>query len=206
MGRAVGCDSGRGVNMKRLKSALKLTRLGRFLHDRGYSSKDIRRQRLVNFIFQRIFRINSECRFSVHFTSRVHKPTKIRLGEKVDQSFLASGHCYIQAINGILIGDGTVFGPGVAMISANHRIGDLHEWTPCRPIRIGRHCWIGANAVILPGVELGDHTIVGAGTVVNRSYPAGHVIIINQRKLLAEKRLGPRSTNSDDELNRLQAF
>ncbi|GEM_PF-1886954 len=184
--------------MKRMKSALKLTRLGRFLRDRGYSSKDLRRQRFVNFIFQRIFRINSECRFSVHFTSRVHGPAKISLGKKVDHSFLASGHCYIQAINGILIGDGTVFGPGVAMISANHRIGNFDEWTPCRPIRIGRHCWIGANAVILPGVELGDHTIVGAGTVVNRSYPAGHVIVIHQRKLLAERCIGLHSSNGND--------
>lgn len=173
--------------MKLIRSALKKTRLAKFIQDRGYLSKNERKQRFVNFIFQRILRVNSDCPFSVNFTSRVLIPSKISLGKNVDKSFLLNGHCYIQAINGISIGDGTIFGPGVVMVSANHDIMNIKESIKCRPIKIGSNCWIGANAVILPGIELGDNTIVGAGTVVNKSFPAGNVILINQRKLLVEK-------------------
>lgn len=42
---------------------------------------------------------------------------------------------------------------------------------------IGRNCWIGMNAVILPGVKLGDYTIVGAGAVVTHSFPEGYCVI-----------------------------
>ncbi len=45
------------------------------------------------------------------------------------------------------------------------------------PITLGDHCWIGMNAVILPGVELGERTVVGAGSVVTKSFPEGHCVI-----------------------------
>jgi len=45
------------------------------------------------------------------------------------------------------------------------------------PIKIGKNCWIGTNSTILPGIELGDRTIVGANTVVTKSFSEGNVII-----------------------------
>jgi len=107
------------------------------------------------------------------------------MGKGVELSFLLSGGCYIQAGNGIIIGDNVMFGPGVKIISANHDVSNKdRRWIKKRPIRIGDNCWIGANSVILPGVILGDNTIVGAGTVVNRSFQKGNVIIISERKLM----------------------
>jgi len=156
-------------------------------YSRGYFSAGTRRQRIINFIFQRIFRINSECRFSVHFTSRIIAPENIVFGQGVDNSFLFSGNCYLQALNGIIIGEGTIFGPGVKIISSNHDMRDFSRSFKCRPIKIGKHCWIGANSIILPGVELGDNTIVGAGSTVNKSFKNGNVILISDRKLIYEK-------------------
>lgn len=111
----------------------------------------------------------------VHFTSRV--AGDVRIGRNVWRSFALSGGCYVQGGSGIEIGDDTRFAPGVKIISANHDPDDLGKYLPSPPIRIGRRCWIGANAVILPGVELGDRVTVGAGAVVTKSFPAGSVLV-----------------------------
>jgi len=52
------------------------------------------------------------------------------------------------------------------------------------PIRIGKKCWIGANAIILPSVELGDNVIVAAGSVVNKSFPDNIVIGGNPARVI----------------------
>lgn len=126
--------------------------------------------RLVNFFFQKILRINAEVPFMVHYTSTVSKT--VFLGKGVAQYFANSGGCYVQGINKIYIGDYTIFAPGVKIISANHDKKDYHSHDKSiSPIKIGKNCWLGANSVILPGVELGDNVIVGAGAVVTKSFP-----------------------------------
>ncbi len=129
---------------------------------------------LINFITQRIFLVNSTVPWMVHFTSYVLG--EVTIGRNVWKSFAVSGGCYIQGINGIFIDDDTIFGPGVKIISASHDTKDISKWVATEPIRIGKRCWIGANAVILPGVQLGDDVIVGAGAVVTKSFPSGAVI------------------------------
>jgi acetyltransferase-like isoleucine patch superfamily enzyme len=112
----------------------------------------------------------------VHYTSYIAAPKKIHLGENVWKSVALSGGCYLQGINGIQIGDNTVFAPGIRIISANHDPLDLSKHIYEKPVRIGKNCWIGASAIILPGVELGDGCIVGAGAVVTHSFPSGSVL------------------------------
>lgn len=131
---------------------------------------------MVNLVFQRILGINADVPWMVHFTSRVTVPRRILLGRGVRISFAVSGGCYIQGLNGIRIGDDTIFGPNVCIVSADHDPTDLSRHLPCRPIEIGARCWIGAHAVLLPGVVLGDDVIVGAGAVVTRGFPSGSVI------------------------------
>ncbi len=110
----------------------------------------------------------------VHFTSSVGD--NIQIGRSVWISFACSGNCYIQGINGVHIGDDTIFAPGVKIISANHAFADFNSWPKKDPVIIGRHCWLGANAVILPGVTLGDNVIVGAGAVVTKSVPSNTIV------------------------------
>jgi len=133
------------------------------------------RSYLQYLFFKTIFRINSNVPWPVHFTSRVICPEKVKRGKCVYPGDMPG--CYIQAINGIEIGDYSIFAPNVGLISANHDPRNLDRHLPAPPIRIGKHCWIGMNAVILPGVELGDHTIVGAGSVVTQSFPEGFCIL-----------------------------
>jgi len=133
------------------------------------------RVRIVNFLFQRVFRINAGAPWSVHYTSIVENPDRLRLGRGVSRSLAVSAGCYLQAYNGIEIGDDTIFAPGVKIVSTNHdevTFGAVSE----SPIVIGSHCWLGANAVILPGVTIGDGSIVGAGAVVTKPVPPGVIV------------------------------
>jgi len=105
-------------------------------------------------------------------------------------SFAASGGCYIQGNNGIEFGDDTIFAPGVKIVSANHSRSDLSKWDPAAPIRIGKRCWIGANAIILPGAQLGDDVVVGAGAVVTRDFPSGTIVVGVPAQALQGSRVG----------------
>ncbi len=137
---------------------------------------------VTNYLFQFVLRQNAGMRYPVHFTSRVVHPGGLRFaGRPTSQltSLAVSGGCYLQAGNGIEIGEGTIWAPNVAIISANHGVdGQSRAWSDDPPVRIGKHCWLGVNAVILPGVVLGDRTVVGAGAVVTRGFPEGHVLLL----------------------------
>lgn len=130
---------------------------------------------LANYFFQRVLRINGNVPWPVHFTSYV--TGRIRIGRNVWKSFAVSGGCYIQGGNGIEIGHDSIFAPGIKIISANHAREEYSRWLPAPPIRIGQRCWIGTNAVILPGVQLDDDVIVGAGAVVAKSFSSGSVLV-----------------------------
>lgn len=118
----------------------------------------------------------------VHPTSRVSDMARIKTGRRTYSGL--SQHQYIQGINGIVLGDNIRIGPGVGIISANHSLEDYDRHVPCSPIKIGNHCWIGMNAIILPGVVLGNHVIVGAGSVVTKSFPDNVVIAGNPARVV----------------------
>lgn len=92
-------------------------------------------------------------------------------------NFQGSG-VYFQNFNGkIFVGKGTYIANNVGIITSNHDIYSLDNHMPGKDIKIGDKCWIGMNSVVLPGVTLGTNTIVGAGSVVTKSFLEGHCII-----------------------------
>ena len=94
-----------------------------------------------------------------------------------DLNNFQSPGCYFQAHGKIVIGKGCYIAPNVGLITSNHNILDLDKHDIAKPIILGRNCWIGMNSIILPGVTLGSHTIVGAGSVVTKSFPEGNCVI-----------------------------
>jgi acetyltransferase-like isoleucine patch superfamily enzyme len=100
----------------------------------------------------------------------------VRLGHRVE----INNFSIINGTGGVDIGDDTLIGPGVRIISYQHQFAAgktiRSQATERIAIRIGNDCWIGANAVILAGVTIGSGAVVAAGAVVTRDVPENSVV------------------------------
>ena len=140
---------------------------------------------LTDFLFRKIFRQNSGVSWAIHHTSTIHLPQNIKRGIGVYPG--DSPGVYINANNGITIDDYTNIGPNVGLISSNHHPVNNDVQVSTSSIIIGKHCWIGMGAVVLPKVVLGDFTIVGAGAVVTKSFPDGYCVVAgNPAKIIKQ--------------------
>lgn len=129
----------------------------------------------------------------IHRTARMDTPPyrKFSLG---DYSVVESFACINNAVGNVVIGDhtriglhNTIIGPvtignhvnlaqGITVTALNHNFKDSdkridEQGVSTNPVTIGNDIWIGANAVILPGVTIGDHSVVAAGAVVTKDVP-----------------------------------
>lgn len=89
----------------------------------------------------------------------------------------------------IYVGDFTLFGPNVVVATAGHPIlPELREkgLQYNFPVKIGKNCWIGAGAVIVPGVTIGDNVVIGAGSVVTKDIPDMSVAVGNPCKVIRQ--------------------
>lgn len=89
----------------------------------------------------------------------------------------------------IYVGDFTMFGPNVVVASAGHPIDPALREQGLQynaPVHIGKNCWIGAGAIIVPGITIGDNVVVGAGSVVVKDLPSGVVAVGNPCRVLRE--------------------
>ena len=108
---------------------------------------------------------------------------------RIDQGWMETGRevsfgsgCHIyEPRAGLTIGDNSMIGGGVLICGVNHgyAIRDLpmrQQAVKAAPIVIGQDVWVGMGAIILPGVTLGDGSIIGAGAVVTTDVPSGVVV------------------------------
>ena len=87
----------------------------------------------------------------------------------------------------IYVGDSVMFGPNVTVATAGHPIDPELRRKVAQfniPVRIGNNVWIGAGAVILPGITIGDDSVIGAGSIVTKDIPAGVVAVGNPCRVL----------------------
>ncbi len=87
----------------------------------------------------------------------------------------------------IYVGDYTMFGPNVTVATAGHPIlPELRQkaYQYNMPVHIGKNCWIGAGAIIVPGVTIGDNVVIGAGSIVTKDIPSDVVAVGNPCRIL----------------------
>lgn len=89
----------------------------------------------------------------------------------------------------IYIGDHTMLGPNVTIATANHPLlPELREkaYQYNLPVHIGRNCWFGAGVIVVPGVTIGDNTVIGAGSIVTKDIPSNCLVVGNPCHVLRE--------------------
>lgn len=127
---------------------------------------------------------NRSIYWPVHENSEVTHPQNIIVG--INSNPGTRPGCYLQGNGGIRIGNYVSFASNVGVISGNHNSYN-HLIHDNKEVRIDDYCWIGMNSVVLPGVHLGPRTIVGAGSIVTKSFPDGYCVIAgNPAKLIKE--------------------
>ena len=87
----------------------------------------------------------------------------------------------------IYVGDNTLFGPNVVLATAGHPLmPELRAkgYQFNAPIRIGKNCWLGAGVMVMPGITIGDNTVVGAGSIVTKDLPSGVLAVGNPCRVL----------------------
>ncbi|MDQ4100183.1 MAG: acyltransferase [Chloroflexota bacterium] len=102
--------------------------------------------------------------------------------------------CYVNGMGGLVVGEGTIFGPYTMIHTANHKTDDLTRpipeqgWEDTPPVQIGPQCWIGMGVCILPGVRIGEGCVIGAGTVLTTDLDAYTVAAGNPAEPVKSRR------------------
>ncbi len=146
----------------------------------------------ANTLFQEAIQIGIEINNRYHTPAELRKLMERLTGKKIDDTFrlfppfytdfgknisigkdvFINSGCHFQDQGGIIIGDGSFIGHNVVLATINHDLDPANNRkNHYAPITIGNHVWIGSNATILPGVTMGEWSVVAAGAVVIKDVP-----------------------------------
>jgi maltose O-acetyltransferase len=106
---------------------------------------------------------------------------------KLGKNILINYDCVLLDTGEISIGNNVLIGPGTKIVTAEHpcEAEKRKDWSvSCRPIRIEEDVWIGAGAIVLPGVTIGARSVIGAGSVVTRDIPPDSVAVGNPARVI----------------------
>lgn len=98
----------------------------------------------------------------------------------IGDNFYANFHLTLVDDADIFIGDDVMIGPNVILDTGTHPVCPSLRaalWVYSLPIRIGNRVWLGAGSIVLPGITIGDDSVIGAGSVVTRDIPSGVVAV-----------------------------
>lgn len=110
--------------------------------------------------------------------------------------------CIILDCAEVTIGEHSLFGPNIGIYTINHAIDSeerIHGGCYAKPVHIGKRVWLGGDVKILPGVSIGDDTIIGAGSIVTKDIPSGVIAVGNPCKVI-------RKITQSDKTDYMQRF
>lgn len=107
------------------------------------------------------------------------RPHMVKIGRRV----IIMNGCLMMSAGGITIDDDAQIAANVQLISNNHDLDDRMVIT-CKPVHICRRAWIGAGATILPGVTVGQNSVVGAGSVVTHDVAPDTIVAGNPARII----------------------
>ena len=134
-------------------------------------------KRLKNKIYQKVKGISNE---------QLSLEANIKMGMKVGKNVWGLSGCTIDhsACWLIEIGDNVVFAPQVYLLVHDTSTKKIVGYTRVAKLKIGNNCFIGARAFIMPGVKIGENSIVGSNSVVTKDVPANVLVAGNPAKII----------------------
>ena len=120
---------------------------------------------------------------------------------EIGENFYANMGCIILDEAKVTFGDNVFIAPGCGFYTAGHAldVGQRNRGLEyAHPITVGNNVWIGAQVCVLPGVKIGDNTVIGAGSVVNRDIPANVIAAGNPCRVIREITEEDKSTYNND--------
>ncbi|HEY0118689.1 MAG TPA: acyltransferase [Cellulomonas sp.] len=107
------------------------------------------------------------------------------------QECFVNNDVYFDCDGDVTVGDATLFAVGVTVLTSDHELRgpewDLAYSPPiARPVTIGSQVWLGARAIVMPGVVIGDECVIGAGSVVTRDCAPGGVYVGSPARRIRE--------------------
>ena len=163
--------------------------------DDAQSTPDI--EAFADTLYQEAIKITMEMNNSYHTPEELQEMMSRLIGKRVDDTFrlfppfytdfgknitigknvFINSGCHFQDQGGIVIGDGALIGHNVVLATINHALAPSeNRRNYYAPIKIGNNVWIGSNATVLPGVTIGEWSVVAAGAVVSKDIPPYTVV------------------------------
>jgi len=109
----------------------------------------------------------------------VVRPGSVHIG----RNCVVMNGCLMMAAGGITIEDGALVAANVQLISNNNDLYDRKILT-CKPVHLKKNCWIGAGSTVLPGVTVGENSVVGAASVVTKDVPDNCIAVGNPARVI----------------------
>ena len=171
--------------------------LREFQGEEGKAAENPKWRELFDAICQDAIRIGMELNCQYHTPEEIREIMGRLTGKKIDDSFrlfppfytdfgknitigkdvFINSGCHFQDQGSITIGDGSLIGHNVVLVTINHDLNPKeNRKNHYAPIKIGSHVWIGSNATVLSGVTVGDWAVIAAGAVVTKDVPARTVV------------------------------